>query len=140
MATRYAVVELDTTGSTQDEARDRFKGPQPILVVSRHQTSGRGRLGRVWEDPDRALLASLVLSQGSTKRPPGSLWPADTKSREIDTLGVLSLLASIASLIGFASSTCLQWRTDKRETREAALEWQRKELEIEKLRLELGKI
>lgn len=87
-----------------------------------------------------ALLASLVLSQGSAERPPGSMWPADAKEREIDTLGLISLLASIASLIGFASSTYLQWRTDKRETREAAQEWQRKELEIEKLRLELGEM
>jgi hypothetical protein len=87
-----------------------------------------------------ALLASLALSQGSSERPPGSLWPANASDREIDALGIISLLASVASLIGFASSTYLKWRTDKRETREAALEWQRKELEIEKLRLELGKM
>ena len=87
-----------------------------------------------------ALLASLALPRDSSARPPGSLWPAGANDREIDTLGIISLLASVASLIGFASSTYLQWRTDRRETREAAQEWRRKELEIEKLRLELGKL
>jgi BirA family biotin operon repressor/biotin-[acetyl-CoA-carboxylase] ligase len=41
-------------------------------VVTDHQTQGRGRLGRVWEDtPGRSLLVSVLL----TPRPPMPLWP-----------------------------------------------------------------
>jgi BirA family biotin operon repressor/biotin-[acetyl-CoA-carboxylase] ligase len=41
-------------------------------VVTDHQTNGRGRLGRVWEDtPGRSLLVSILL----TPRPPMPLWP-----------------------------------------------------------------
>ena len=71
MATRYAVVELDTTPSTQDEARSRFDATAPVLVVSRHQTAGRGRLGRVWDEPDRGLFTSLAL----TPDWPRERWP-----------------------------------------------------------------
>jgi BirA family transcriptional regulator, biotin operon repressor / biotin---[acetyl-CoA-carboxylase] ligase len=41
-------------------------------VATDHQTQGRGRLGRVWEDtPGRSLLLSVLL----TPRPPMPLWP-----------------------------------------------------------------
>jgi BirA family transcriptional regulator, biotin operon repressor / biotin---[acetyl-CoA-carboxylase] ligase len=41
-------------------------------VATDHQTEGRGRLGRVWEDaPGRSLLFSVLL----TPRPPMPLWP-----------------------------------------------------------------
>jgi BirA family biotin operon repressor/biotin-[acetyl-CoA-carboxylase] ligase len=46
--------------------------PEGAIVVADHQTAGRGRLGRVWEDvPGRSLLFSLML------RPPAPmpLWP-----------------------------------------------------------------
>jgi BirA family transcriptional regulator, biotin operon repressor / biotin---[acetyl-CoA-carboxylase] ligase len=46
--------------------------PEGALAVADHQTAGRGRLGRVWEDvPGRSLLCSLLL------RPPMPmpLWP-----------------------------------------------------------------
>jgi BirA family biotin operon repressor/biotin-[acetyl-CoA-carboxylase] ligase len=41
-------------------------------VATDHQTHGRGRLGRAWEDPaGRALLFSILLRPG----PPMALWP-----------------------------------------------------------------
>jgi BirA family biotin operon repressor/biotin-[acetyl-CoA-carboxylase] ligase len=46
--------------------------PEGALVLANHQTAGRGRLGRVWEDvPGRSLLISLLL------RPPVPMpiWP-----------------------------------------------------------------
>ena len=46
--------------------------PEGATVVTDHQTEGRGRLGRHWEDvPGRAILASVLL------RPPApmALWP-----------------------------------------------------------------
>jgi BirA family biotin operon repressor/biotin-[acetyl-CoA-carboxylase] ligase len=42
------------------------------VVATDHQTHGRGRLGRAWEDPaGRALLFSVLLRPG----PPMALWP-----------------------------------------------------------------
>ena len=46
--------------------------PEGATVAADHQTAGRGRLGRVWEDvPGRSILASVLL------RPdvPMPLWP-----------------------------------------------------------------
>ena len=46
--------------------------PEGATVVTDHQTAGRGRLGRIWEDvPGRSILMSVLL------RPPAPmpLWP-----------------------------------------------------------------
>jgi len=46
--------------------------PEGAAVATDHQTAGRGRLGRVWEDaPGRAILVSILL------RPPApmAVWP-----------------------------------------------------------------
>jgi BirA family biotin operon repressor/biotin-[acetyl-CoA-carboxylase] ligase len=54
----------EVTPSTQDTARRlaREGSAEWTLVAAAHQTRGRGRLGRAWEDePGRALLFSLVL-------------------------------------------------------------------------------
>jgi BirA family transcriptional regulator, biotin operon repressor / biotin---[acetyl-CoA-carboxylase] ligase len=46
--------------------------PEGAVVVANHQTAGRGRLGRVWEDvPGRSLLFSLLLRPAA----PMPLWP-----------------------------------------------------------------
>ena len=55
---------FDRIGSTNDEALSwALDGaPEGALVVTEHQTSGRGRRGRVWFDaPGSSLLFSLVL-------------------------------------------------------------------------------
>ena len=59
MATPYAIVELHSAESTQDEARVRADADVPVLVVARHQPAGRGRLGREWVEPDLALFSSI---------------------------------------------------------------------------------
>jgi BirA family biotin operon repressor/biotin-[acetyl-CoA-carboxylase] ligase len=54
----------EVTPSTQDTAQKLASegSPEWTLVAAGHQTHGRGRLGRSWEDrPGRALLFSLVL-------------------------------------------------------------------------------
>jgi BirA family biotin operon repressor/biotin-[acetyl-CoA-carboxylase] ligase len=52
-------LRLAVTTSTQDVAHNL---PVGSVVVTDHQTSGRGRLGRAWEaPPGTALLASFVL-------------------------------------------------------------------------------
>lgn len=52
------------TGSTNDVGLDLAErgAPEWTLVAAGHQTGGRGRLGRTWEDrPGRALLVSVIL-------------------------------------------------------------------------------
>ncbi len=54
----------EVTGSTNATALEMAEhdAPQWSLAAAAHQTAGRGRLGRVWEDrPGRALLFSVVL-------------------------------------------------------------------------------
>jgi BirA family transcriptional regulator, biotin operon repressor / biotin---[acetyl-CoA-carboxylase] ligase len=54
----------EVTGSTQETARRRAEegAPEWTLVAAGHQTAGRGRLGRSWNDvPGQALMFSLVL-------------------------------------------------------------------------------
>jgi len=64
-------------------------------VATDHQTAGRGRLGRTWEDaPGRAILVSVLL------RPPAPMpvWPelslvaGEAVARAIGTLGVAASL------------------------------------------------
>jgi BirA family transcriptional regulator, biotin operon repressor / biotin---[acetyl-CoA-carboxylase] ligase len=53
------VIRVDAVPSTQDVARQL---PVGTVVVTEHQTAGRGRLGRRWEaPPGSALLASWVM-------------------------------------------------------------------------------
>lgn len=100
MATRYAVVELDSTESTQDEARERYEGPRPVLVIAGRQTAGRGRLGRDWLEPDRAMFASLAFEPA---------WP-------IEAWSLIPLAAGSAarSAIGVFSGVTvgLRWPND----------------------------
>jgi len=46
--------------------------PEGALAVADHQTAGRGRLGRTWEDvPGKSLLFSLLLRPSA----PMPIWP-----------------------------------------------------------------
>lgn len=62
MDTPYDIVELASVGSTQDDAAARLrKSGSPTLVIAARQTDGRGRQGRSWEQPARALFSSFAL-------------------------------------------------------------------------------
>ncbi len=93
MATRYALVALNETSSTQDEARSRFAGA-PLLVVADRQTAGRGRSGRRWESAPRAVAASLAFMP----QWPLAAWPR------------LSLVAGLAARDAFGFD--LKWPND----------------------------
>ncbi|MBI3543596.1 MAG: biotin--[acetyl-CoA-carboxylase] ligase [Deltaproteobacteria bacterium] len=54
------LVQLETCESTNDEAWKHL--PETTLVVTRHQTRGRGRQGRKWEDDAGNIMASLALA------------------------------------------------------------------------------
>lgn len=66
----------EVTASTNATASELAAGgaPEWTLVAAAHQTAGRGRLGRTWEDvPGRALLFSLVLRPEMEPSKAGSL-------------------------------------------------------------------
>lgn len=66
----------ETTGSTNATARDLAEAgaPEWTLAAAGHQTAGRGRLGRIWQDrPGRALMFSLVLRPAIDPREAGLL-------------------------------------------------------------------
>ncbi|MDP8959470.1 MAG: biotin--[acetyl-CoA-carboxylase] ligase [Actinomycetota bacterium] len=95
MAPTYALVRLDSTPSTQDEASARFSG-RPVLAVAAAQTRGRGRGGRDWQTAPRALAASLALAPR---------WPAETWPR-------LSLVAALAARAVLEGGVDLKWPND----------------------------
>jgi BirA family biotin operon repressor/biotin-[acetyl-CoA-carboxylase] ligase len=73
-------LHVHSTSSTQDLLR-RADLPEGAVAVADHQTAGRGRLGRTWDDqPGAALLVSVLL------RPPRT-----------DQLPQLSLVAGLAT-------------------------------------------
>jgi BirA family biotin operon repressor/biotin-[acetyl-CoA-carboxylase] ligase len=54
----------DTIGSTNTRAAELAAegAPEGVIVLARHQTAGRGRLGRTWVSPvDAGLYMSLIL-------------------------------------------------------------------------------
>lgn len=56
------VIVLESCGSTQDEARARCDQRPGLLVMTRSQLNGRGRLGRSWSvAPGLSFAGSLVL-------------------------------------------------------------------------------
>ena len=87
------------SASTQDALRD-GDHPQGAVAVAEHQTAGRGRSGRRWEDVSRAaLLFSVVLE------PPGAA-----------SLPQLSLVAGLAVAVAVERETGLgtqiKWPND----------------------------
>jgi hypothetical protein len=85
------------------------------------------------------FIVFLLVHRNSERFPTNSGNPSflDRISGNLGSL--LTLLSSIVSLIGLASTTYLQWRADRREEKTAFLERQRQELEIEKLKRQLDK-
>jgi BirA family biotin operon repressor/biotin-[acetyl-CoA-carboxylase] ligase len=62
------VVDLDSTGSTQDEVRERLElepAGTVVAVSARSQSKGRGRAGRAWIDPPGEQLALSVGIDGA---------------------------------------------------------------------------
>jgi BirA family biotin operon repressor/biotin-[acetyl-CoA-carboxylase] ligase len=61
---------VDECASTQRLLGD--DDPEGAIVVANHQTEGRGRLGRTWEDvPGKSLLLSVLLRPSA----PMPIWP-----------------------------------------------------------------
>lgn len=61
----FRVITLDTVDSTNDEAMRQLGDgtPTPLVVISREQTKGRGRLGRDWlSEPNGNLYLSFAFN------------------------------------------------------------------------------
>jgi BirA family biotin operon repressor/biotin-[acetyl-CoA-carboxylase] ligase len=85
-------------GSTQDLLRGRGL-PEGAVAVTEHQTSGRGREGRRWEDTaGRALLLSVLL------RP-----PAGSQTQELSLVAGLAVAEAVEEARDVAS---LKWPND----------------------------
>jgi len=97
------VVRLDTTGSTNDDARRLAQegAPEGTVVIARSQSAGRGRLGRSWHSPDGSgLYLSIVL-----------------RPREpLDRVGRYALVAALAALdacrAAGAAAARVKWPND----------------------------
>ncbi len=64
LAAQCTLVVLDTVDSTNDEAMRRTAQgePTPLVVISREQTRGRGRMGRTWvSEPNGNLYLTFAL-------------------------------------------------------------------------------
>jgi BirA family biotin operon repressor/biotin-[acetyl-CoA-carboxylase] ligase len=93
---------LPEAGSTNALVADRARAGEPegLVLVTEHQTAGRGRLDRTWETPDRAALTfSLLL------RPPR---PAE----EWPWLPLLGGVAVVAALRDHGVPAELKWPND----------------------------
>jgi BirA family biotin operon repressor/biotin-[acetyl-CoA-carboxylase] ligase len=79
------VVVLAETGSTQDAARAAAGRHPGLMLIAARQTSGRGRLGRVWHDAQGgALTATLAIPLGGLPTPSLSLAAGLAALRTID--------------------------------------------------------
>lgn len=97
-----AVVFVSTVDSTMRVARDLAPAAaHGLVVLTDHQTAGRGRQGRTWDDaPGAAILASLIV------RMPPSVPP---------TRAVLALAVGVADgLAALGVDACLKWPNDVR--------------------------
>lgn len=75
------------TGSTNTDLAVLARAGEPAgaVLVTDHQTAGKGRLGRVWDDtPGASLLVSILF------RPP---WPPDEWHRLTQAVAVAAVLA-----------------------------------------------
>lgn len=65
----FPVEWVDSCDSTNRDLADRVRagGHNPVLLVARHQTAGKGRLGRSWEAPaGSAFTGSWIVPVGGT--------------------------------------------------------------------------
>lgn len=94
---------LPEVDSTSSEAARLAPGlTQPIWIMARRQTAGRGRRGRAWVAPEGNFAASLAL------RPGGG--PAQAALRSF--VAALALADALAQLCGPHASFSLKWPND----------------------------
>lgn len=74
--------------------------PEGAIATTGHQTGGRGRLGRSWQDtPGRSLLCSVLLKP-----------PADRRAAELTLVGALAVAETVERALGRAAQ--IKWPND----------------------------
>ena len=77
----------------------------------------------------------------STPEPGQSIAENEKPAMETSNIALFSTLAtSLASLVGFVTTTAITWRKEKRESDLAAMERKKLEIELEKSKLELEEL
>jgi BirA family biotin operon repressor/biotin-[acetyl-CoA-carboxylase] ligase len=73
----FVVEILPETPSTNAVVADRARqgAPEGLVVVTEHQTAGRGRLDRTWETPPHSALTFSVLLRPPVEQVPAQRWP-----------------------------------------------------------------
>jgi BirA family biotin operon repressor/biotin-[acetyl-CoA-carboxylase] ligase len=73
----FVVEILPETPSTNAVLADRARegAPEGLVVVTEHQTAGRGRLDRSWETPRHSALTFSALLRPPVDRVPAHRWP-----------------------------------------------------------------
>lgn len=89
------------------------------------------------------ILGVVLVRLGDPKYAGAEMAPGQTPisppplpSAERVTL-TIALVSTLITAVGFISTTALAWRKELRESRSAALEQERRQLELEKLRRDL---
>jgi len=100
--TPYGVEVVPRAGSTNALVADRARegAPEWLVVVTEHQTSGRGRLDRTWETPDRAALTFSTLLRPERT---GLEWP---------WLPLVAGIAAVGALREHGVPAGLKWPND----------------------------
>ncbi len=90
---------VESCGSTQDVLRDTSL-PEGAVAATEHQTAGRGRAGRTWDDsPGAALLVSVLL------RP-----PANAAVAQLSLVCALAAAETVEGAIGRPAA--VKWPND----------------------------
>ncbi len=104
-------LHLAATPSTQDVLRD-GDYPHGAVAVAEHQTAGRGRLGRRWDDaPGAALLFSVLLRPPAAD--PGDRLQPVVRAAPLPQLSLVAGLAVAAAIEPEAGAPALlKWPND----------------------------
>lgn len=102
LASGWRVEVVESAGSTNALLAERARAgePQGLVLVTEHQTAGRGRLDRVWETPARVALTFSVLLRPDL---PPQAWP---------WLPLLTGYAVHAALVDRVPEVSLKWPND----------------------------
>lgn len=100
----YRLIARDGVGSTNDVARELAEAgvPDGTVVWARHQTAGRGRLGRRFVSPPGNLYMSIVL------RP--AVAPA--AAPQLSLVAALAVAEAVADSVPARASVSVKWPND----------------------------
>ena len=103
------ILRFDSIDSTNLEAMRQAKAgaPEGLCIVAREQTTGRGRLDRVWQSPrDAGLYFSMILRP----RLEMSLWPLITLMAALAVCDALRKACNLRADIKWPNDICVNGR------------------------------